>query len=87
MEETPWLTEAQDESEQMARLATLFDVNTMSLRLSSSLNKLREMQDGDGAWSWYPGMPGSRYVTDYILSLLVRLPLCATVPSTTCTAR
>ena len=75
LEETPWLTEAQDESEQMARLATLFDVNTMSLRLSSSLNKLREMQDGDGAWSWYPGMPGSRYVTEYILSLLVRLPL------------
>lgn len=75
LEETPWLTEAKDESEQMARLATLFDVNTMSLRLSSSLNKLREMQDGDGAWGWYPGMPGSRYVTEYILSLLVRLPL------------
>ena len=75
LEETPWLTEAQDESEQMARLSTLFDVNTMSLRLASSLNKLGEMQDADGAWSWYPGMPGSRYVTDYILSLLVRLPL------------
>lgn len=75
LSETPWLTEAQDESEQMARIATLFDVNTQSLRLSSSLNKLQELQDGDGAWSWYPGMPGSRYVTDYILSLLVRLPL------------
>ena len=75
LEETPWLTEAQDESEQMARLSTLFDVNTMSLRLSSSLNKLREMQDGDGAWSWYPGMRGNRYITQYILSLLVRLPL------------
>ena len=75
LEETPWLTEAQDESEQMARLSTLFDVNTMSLRLASSLNKLREMQDGDGAWSWYPGMRGNRYITQYILSLLVRLPL------------
>ena len=75
LEETPWIAEAQDESEQMARIATLFDVNTMSLRLASSLNKLGEMQDGDGAWSWYPGMPGSRYVTDYILTLLVRLPL------------
>ena len=75
LEETPWLTEAQDESEQMARLSTLFDVNTMSLRLASSLNKLREMQDGDGAWSWYPGMRSNRYITQYILSLLVRLPL------------
>ena len=75
LEETPWLAEAQDESEQMARIATLFDVNTMSLRLASSLNKLGEMQDGDGAWGWFPGMPGSRYVTDYILTLLVRLPL------------
>ena len=75
LEETPWLTEAQDESEQMARLSTLFDVNTMSLRLASSLNKLREMQDGDGAWSWYPGMRSNRTITQYILSLLVRLPL------------
>lgn len=75
LSETPWLTEAQDEGEQMARIATLFDLNTLSLRLSSSLNRLQELQDGDGAWSWYPGMPGSRYVTDYILTLLVRLPL------------
>ena len=75
LSETPWLTEAQDEGEQMARIATLFDVNTMSLRLSSALNKLQELQDGDGAWSWYPGMPASRCVTDYVLTLLVRLPL------------
>ena len=75
LSETPWLTEAQNESEQMARIATLFDINTQSLRLSASLNKLQELQDADGAWSWYPGMPGSRYVTDYILTLLVRLPL------------
>ncbi|HIZ02621.1 MAG TPA: alpha-2-macroglobulin [Candidatus Bacteroides merdipullorum] len=75
LSETPWLAEARDESEQMARIATLFDLNTLSLRLSSSLHKLQELQDGDGAWSWYPGMPGSRYVTDYILTLLVRLPL------------
>ena len=75
LSETPWLAEARDESEQMARIATLFDLNTLSLRLSSSLHKLQELQDGDGAWSWYPGMPGSRYVTDYVLTLLVRLPL------------
>lgn len=83
LSETPWLAEAQDESEQMARIATLFDVNTQSLRLSSSLHKLQELQDGDGAWSWYPGMPGSRYVTDYILTLLVRLPLLTGQPLTT----
>lgn len=75
LSETPWLAEARDESEQMARIATLFDLNPLSLRLSSSLHKLQELQDGDGAWSWYPGMPGSRYVTDYVLTLLVRLPL------------
>ena len=33
------------------------------------------MQDGDGAWSWYPGMRSNRTITQYILSLLVRLPL------------
>ena len=71
--ETPWLTEATNEAEQKQRIATLFDLNTMNSGLAVSVEKLRELQNGDGAWSWYKGMQGSRYVTTQVLEMLVRL--------------
>ena len=71
--ETPWLTEATNEAEQKQRIATLFDLNTMNSGLAVSVEKLRELQNGDGAWSWYKGMQGSRYVTTQVMEMLVRL--------------
>ena len=71
--ETPWLTEATNEAEQKQRIATLFDLNTMNSQLAVSVEKLGELQNGDGAWSWYKGMQGSRYVTTQVMEMLVRL--------------
>lgn len=73
--ETPWLTEATNEAEQKQRIATLFDLNTMNsqLAVSVSVEKLGELQNADGAWSWYKGMQGSRYVTTQVMEMLVRL--------------
>lgn len=71
--ETPWLTEATNEAEQKQRIATLFDLNTMNSGRAVSVEKLRELQNGDGAWSWYKGMQGSRYVTTQVMEMLVRL--------------
>ena len=71
--ETPWLAEATNEAEQKQRIATLFDLNTMNSGLAVSVEKLRELQNGDGAWSWYKGMQGSRYVTTQVMEMLVRL--------------
>ena len=71
--ETPWLTEATNEAEQKQRIATLFDLNTMNSGQAVSVEKLRELQNGDGAWSWYKGMQGSRYVTTQVMEMLVRL--------------
>ena len=73
--ESPWLLEATTEAEQQQRIATLFDVNQLKYRNMVSLLKLKELQGEDGAWSWFGGMSGNRYVTGYITGLLVRLSL------------
>lgn len=71
--ETPWLAEATNETEQRQRLATLFDLNTMNNKLSLAAGRLEELQNAAGAWSWYKGMDGSRYITTQVAELLARL--------------
>lgn len=71
--ETPWLAEATNEAEQKRRIATLFDLNTMNSKLAVSVEKLKELQNAEGAWSWYKGMQGSRYVTTQVMEMLARL--------------
>lgn len=75
LSESPWLLEATTETEQMKRLSVLFDVNQQNIRLATALARLKDLQGADGAWSWYKGMRGSHYITDYVATLLVRLPL------------
>jgi len=75
LSESPWVLEATDEAEQRARIATLFDVNQLNNRIFSALSRLKDLQNADGSWSWYKGMQGSRDMTAYIATLLVRLPL------------
>ena len=75
LSESPWLLEATTEAEQRARIATLFDLNQLKDRNYAALTKLKELQDVNGAWSWYKGMHPSHSMTTYITELLVRLPL------------
>lgn len=75
LSESPWVMEATTEAEQQARIATLFDINQLNNRNLAAFTKLRDLQEGDGAWSWYKGMSGSRNITACITELLVRLPL------------
>ena len=73
LSETPWVLDAERETEQKQRLADFFDENLMQNRLSSALNKLQKLQRSDGSWSWWEGMPGSFYMTVAISEMLVRL--------------
>ena len=73
LDETPWVADANREQEQKERLADFFDENLMQQRLSSSLETLKQLQLGDGSWSWWPGMSGSMYMTVEISEMLVRL--------------
>lgn len=72
-DETPWMSEGQHESEQKRQLVSFFDENTMNNRLEQNIKLMNDLQNDDGSWSWWPGMPGSRYMTVYVAQLLTRL--------------
>ena len=66
LQETPWLLDAQDESERKRRVAMLFDLNRMQNEMTRALTKLSDMQLSNGGWPWFEGGPDNRYITQYI---------------------
>ena len=73
LEETPWVTEAKDETEQKRQIALLFDLNNQKNQSEKYLDKLLKLQTPNGGFSWFEGMPESRYITQEILLNLARL--------------
>ncbi len=67
LEETPWVLDAQDESERKKRVGLLFDLIRMADELSRAEQKLREKQYSNGGWPWFPGLPENRFITQYIV--------------------
>jgi uncharacterized protein YfaS (alpha-2-macroglobulin family) len=67
LEETPWVRDAQDETEQKKRIALLFDLNKMADEQQKALDKLLQMQTPNGGFTWFPGMLDNRYITQYIV--------------------
>ncbi|MFH1546990.1 MAG: alpha-2-macroglobulin family protein, partial [bacterium] len=68
LEETPWVLDAQDESERKRRVGLLFDLNHMAGNLESAIRKLDKLQAPGGGWVWFPGMPVDRYMTQHIIT-------------------
>ena len=68
LEETPWVLQAQDEQERKKRIALLFDLNKMDNEKTRTIQKLKQMQLGNGAWPWFKGMQPSRYITQHIVT-------------------
>ena len=73
LNETPWVLDAERETDQKHRLGDFFDENLMNNRLSSAVEKLNKLQLADGSWTWWPDMPGSFYITVAVSEMLVRL--------------
>lgn len=78
--ETPWVADADNEKERQERLLRLFDRNNFEHSRTQALDKLKDLQQTDGSWSWCKGMPGSSYVTEYVCLLLNRLNLLTGTP-------
>ncbi len=68
LEETPWVMDAKNESERKKRVALLFDFNKMDNELAKNLKQLEAAQVSNGGFSWFPGMPENRYITQRIVS-------------------
>jgi uncharacterized protein YfaS (alpha-2-macroglobulin family) len=73
LQESPWVREANSESERKQRIALLFDLNRMASEQTSALKKLHDMQYANGGWPWFAGMPESRYITQHIVTGLGHL--------------
>ena len=73
LEETPWVLESKNETEQMQKLALLFDANTMRNSISQDWNDLVKLQNPDGGFSWYKGYPSSYSTSLYILKSLGKI--------------
>jgi hypothetical protein len=73
LEETPWVMAAKDETEQKRQIALLFDLNMQKNQGQQYLDKLLKLQTPNGGFTWYEGMPESRYITQEILLNLARL--------------
>lgn len=68
LEETPWVLDARNESEQKKKIALLFDLFRLSDEANSSLEKLTRMQNASGAFVWFQGGPDDRFITQYIVT-------------------
>ncbi len=73
LDETPWVLESKNETEQMQKLARLFDANTMRNSIKNDWSELVKLQNPDGGFSWYQGYPSSYYTSLYILKNLGRI--------------
>ncbi len=68
IQETPWLRDAQSETEQKKRIALLFDLNKMNNELTRAKKKLKNNQMNNGGWSWFGDYRVNRYITQHIIT-------------------
>jgi uncharacterized protein YfaS (alpha-2-macroglobulin family) len=68
LQETPWVLEAQQETEQKNRIAQLLNRDKLQSEKQKIFQQITDMQRNDGAFSWFKGGPDNRYITQYIVS-------------------
>ena len=73
LEETPWVSDANSESQHRRNVGILFDDNRLNQEMAKAMRKLADMQNADGAWPWFPGGPSNDYLTLYITTGFGRL--------------
>ena len=73
LEETPWLSAAKNETEQMAQIELLMDLNKMANEKDAALHKLEAMQYPNGGFPWMEGGPVDLYMTQHITLMLAQL--------------
>jgi uncharacterized protein YfaS (alpha-2-macroglobulin family) len=71
IEETPWLRQANKESQR--NMGILFDDNRLDSEMHRLMKQMSELQMEDGSWPWFPGGPASDFITLYIVSGFGRL--------------
>ncbi len=73
LEETPWVRQAQAESQARRNVGMLFDDNRLNDETPRRCRSWREADGQNGAWPWFPGGPPNDYITLYITTGFGRL--------------
>jgi hypothetical protein len=73
IEETPWLRNAEKESQARKNVGMLFERNRLDAELQRAMTKLAQMQRENGMWPWFPGGPDNEYLSLYIVTGFGRL--------------
>jgi len=71
--ETPWVRQAERESQAKRNVGIFFEENRINSNINSAYNKLKNYQLSDGSWPWFPGGPSDPYITLYIVTNFGRL--------------
>lgn len=75
LEASPWVMQAQSETERMQSLIQLFDQNNLDYQQKNILRKLAALQNPTGGWSWFKGMYPSRFMTANVLAIMAKSSL------------
>lgn len=73
LQETPWVLDAVNESENRRKLGLYFDMNNLRQNIRENFKLLQQMQYPSGGWPWFDGMRENRIVTLNILTGFGRL--------------
>ena len=73
LQETPWILDAKNETENRQKLGLYFDMNNLQQNFRENLKLLEQMQYPSGGWPWFEGMRENRIVTLNILTGLGRM--------------
>lgn len=73
LDETPWVMDADKETDQKRMLSAYFNESTMDYRINTFYDGLKKLQNEDGSWSWWQGMSGSASMTGQVVETLARL--------------
>ena len=70
---SPWVLDAENETEQKRRISILFDINQLANQKETLLNRLHTAQLPSGAWPWFKGMRDDRNTTQTIVLGIAKL--------------
>ncbi len=71
--ETPWVIEAESETEARRNVGILFDQNRVNDQVVRLTRRLQDLQLDDGSWPWFPGGRSNSFITLYLATGYGRL--------------